>query len=99
MTKLKVHPIDPKAPGSFLPHRKLVQASRRMAEAKQANDSEASVVALDAVYDIVIDRLYVEDASTTVDAELALMSVDDFQPLITQLSQESEPVPTPSSKP
>ncbi len=99
MTKLKVHPIDPKAPGSFLPHRALVKASRKMAEAKTAGDSEASVVALDSVYDIVVERLYVDDDSTTVEAEIARMSVEDFQPLIAQLSQESEPVPTTSSKP
>jgi len=99
MTKLKVHPIDTSAPGSFLVHRAFVKAARLMSESKAAGDENSTVIGLDMVYDTVISRLYVDDDSTTVEAELALISGDDFQPLIMQLAKESEPVPTTSSKP
>lgn len=55
------------------------------------------VTALDDVYDLVVARLYVDDDATTVEQELNLISVVDFQPLMAQMTGES--VPIPSSKP
>jgi hypothetical protein len=96
MSKLKVRPIDSTKPGSWRAQRTLVKASRRITEAKGAGDGVAMVAALDDIYDLVVDRLYVDDASTTVDAELDGISVEDFQELIAHLTGET--VPTTISK-
>lgn len=97
MTKLKVRPIDGTAAGSWRSQRTLLKASRRITEAQESGDGVASVAALDDIYDLIVDRLYVDDPTTTVDAELDRISVDGFQDLIAQISGET--VPTPSSMP
>lgn len=98
MTSLKIR-MDTSAPGSFLAHRQFIKVTRRLNEATTAKDGTETMAALDALYDIVIDRLYVEDASTTVDAEIAKLSVDEFQAFVADFLTASETVPTTSSEP
>ena len=104
MTRLIVDPIDPSAKGSWRLHRKLLGASKAISEIQeqtkklgpQADDSVATLAALEVIYDLVVSRLSTEDGSPVDDA-LDDISVDDFQLLITAISGET--VPTTSSKP
>lgn len=97
MTKLKVRPIDASQPGSFRLQRTLIKASRRITSAKESGDGINTIAGLDDIYDLVVDRLYVDDDRTTVDDELNAISVEDFQQLIYHLT--GEVVPTTSSEP
>jgi hypothetical protein len=96
MTKLKVRPIDPKAPGSWKKRRKLLAVTRDVKKAVESKDEVAIIDGIEALEALIIGNLYTDDGSSVEEA-LELLSVAEWEQLSADYGAE-EAVPTTSSE-